>query len=255
MKILVIAWQAVRGYVRDRVLHSVLLFSVLFVLFSFFLSSLTIVESRKILLDFGLSAISLMGVVLALFLGVTVIGTEMEKRTIYTVLSKPVRRSEYVLGKYLGAALISGLVHLLNLATLLLVLLYLGEGFPPGLAAAVFLMILESLIVLAVALFWSLVTSSLFLAASLTLALFLIGRSSLSLRVISEKTEQPVLKAILRFFYDLFPALDRFNIRELVAYGKPYPEGMVATSSLYFLAYVILVLSISILVIRRKDFS
>lgn len=254
MKILVIANQTVRSYIRDRVLHSVLLFSVLFVLFAFFLSTLTVVESRKILLDFGFSAISIMGVVLGLFMGVTVVGREIEKRTIYTVLSKPVGRTEYLVGKFLGSAIITLLVHALNALTLVVILYELGEGLPAGFFTTNYLMALESLLVMALALFFSLSLSSLFLAGSLTVAFFLVGRSSQSLHIISQKTGG-LAKILLRILYDFFPSLDRFNIRELVAYGKPYPEGMATVSTLYFFAYLLFLLALSAHLIRRKDFT
>lgn len=252
-KILVIAWQTVRSYVRDRVLHSVLLFSVLFVAFSFFLSTLTIVETRKILLDFGLSAISIMGVMLSLFLGVTVVGKELERRTIYTVLAKPVRRSEYVMGKFLGAACLILVVHILNGFTLWAMLQQLDSGIPAGFLSANYLMLLESILVLGLALFLSLALSSLFLASCLALAFFLIGRSNYSLGLLAGKMGSMPAKWALRAIHDVFPSLDRFDIRELVAYGKAYPEGMVALSSMYFVVYVILLLGASVIIIQRKD--
>lgn len=254
-KIPVIALQTVRSYIRDRVLHSVLLFSVLFVAFSFFLSTLTIVESRKILLDFGLSAISLMGVAISLFLGVTVVGKEIEKRTIYTVLAKPVGRGEYLLGKFAGSAVVALLVHGLNAATLWVTLEQAGEGVPAGFVAANYLMLLESLLVMVLALFFSLALSSLFLSASLSVAFFLIGRSNYSLGVLAQKAESPVTRGILRILRDIFPSLDRFNIRELVAYGKPYAEGMPSMSTVYFLAYLALLLAGCMILIRRKDLT
>lgn len=255
MKILVIALQTLRSYIRDRVLHSVLLFSILFVAFSFLLATLTIVEPRKILLDFGLSAISLMGVMLSLFLGVTVVGKEIEKRTIYSVLAKPVGRSEYLLGKFLGSAAVALIVHALNAVTLWFTLFEAGEGLPQGFLQANYLMLLESLLVLALSLFFSLTLSSLFLAASLSLSLFMIGRSNHSMALIAEKTESPAGRWLLRAMRDLFPSLDRFNIRELVAYAKPYPEGMVGISSVYFVAYLGLLLAACCFLIRRKDLT
>jgi ABC-type transport system involved in multi-copper enzyme maturation permease subunit len=219
------------------------------------LSSLTFLESRKIMLDFGLSAISILGILISLFLGVTVVGREIEKRTIYTVLAKPVSRGQYLLGKFLGAAVVALLVHVLNAVTLWLILLQLGEGMPHGFLAANYLMLLESWLVLALALCLSLLLSSLFLAASLALAFFLIGRSNHSLAVIAEKAESPLVRSLLRALKDVFPSLDRFNIRELVAYSKAYPAGMVPTSSLYFVAYLVLLLAGSILLLRRKDLS
>lgn len=252
-KILVIARQTLQAYVRDRVLHSVLLFSVLFVGFSYFLSSLTIIEPRKILLDFGLSAVSLMGVLLALFLGVTMVGKEMEKRTIYSVLAKPVGRGTYILGKFLGSAFVMLFVHTLNALTLWVVLQQLGEGMPEGFMAANYLMLLESLLVMGLALFFSLASSSIVLAASLSLAFFLIGRSNHSLGALAEKMPAGAVNFLLRTLRDVFPSLDRFNIRELVAYAKPFPPEMLSVGSLYFAAYLALLLLGSCLLLQRKD--
>lgn len=250
----VIALQTIRGFIKDRLFHSSLVFSALFLLFCYFLSTLTIVESRKILLDFGLSAISLCGVMIALFLGSTVVGKEIEKRTIYTVLSKPVSRQGYLLGKLLGGCVVIAAAHVLNLLTLCLVLWMNGEGSPSGLVASVYLMILESSLIAAIALFFSLATSSLMLASALSIGVFLIGRSSQTLQAVLAKSEG-VGAWLIRALRDVFPSLDRFNIREVVAYGKPYPEQMLTTSSFYFAAYFLLVVAACVLVFRKKDLT
>lgn len=254
MTVLVIAKQTVLGYAKDRLFHSSLVFSVLFVLFCYFLSSLSIVETRKVMLDFGLSAISISGILVSLFLGITVVGMEIEKRTVYTVLSKPIARHSYLIGRLLGGAVVAAMVHAFNLLSLSLVLYALGEGFPGGLVAATYLMTLESVLVMAIALLFSLSTSSLVLASALSIAVFLIGRSGQTLRIVSEKTESVATRALLRILYDVFPSLERFNIRELVAYAKPYPQEMLFTSSAYFLTYLTLMLAASVLVFRKKDF-
>lgn len=248
-----ITWQSLRHYARDKVFYSALVFSVLFVAFALFLSTLTIVETRKVLLDFGLGAISIVGVGISFFLGITAVGGEIEKRTIYTVLAKPVRRSEYLAGKFLGTFLVSGAVHVLNLLTLGGIILLIGEQLPAGLGAVTYLMVLESALLIAIALLFSLSTSSIALAASLSIAVFLIGRSSYSLYLLAQKSESTLLAGIAKAAYIVFPSLDRFDIREVVAYSKPYPDGMLGVSSLYFAAYLVLVLSVAFLIFRRKD--
>lgn len=252
--VFVIAKQTVFGYAKDRLFHSSLVFSILFILFCYFLSSLSIVETRKVMLDFGLSAISLTGIVISLFLGITIVGMEVEKRTVYSVLSKPIGRHSYLIGRLLGGAVVAAIVHGFNLLSLSLLLYALGEGFPPGLLAATYLMTLESILIMGVALFCSLSTSSLLLASAISIAVFLIGRSGQTLRIVSEKTQSELARALLRILYDVFPSLDRFNIRELVAYAKPYPQEMLFTSSAYFLAYLFLMIAASVLVFRKKDF-
>lgn len=253
--IYVIGKQTLYSYARDRIFHSSLVFSALFVLFSFLISTLTLVEPQKLLLDFGLSAISMAGIAISLFLGNTVVGKEIEKRTIYTILSKPISRTEYLIGKFLGCTLVIIFVHIANMATLSLVLYNVGEPFPAGFLACGYLMVLESLLVLAISLFLSIYTSSLLLATSLSIAFFLIGRSSQSLQGMIKKSSSAGSKAVVKILYDIFPSLDRFNIREVVAYSKPYPSGMIQMSTLYFFAYLALLLFLSFLIFQKKDLT
>jgi Cu-processing system permease protein len=247
-----IAKQAVTSYARDRIFHAVLVLALMMVLFSVFLATLTTLEQRKILLDFGQASISLAGIGFAILLGSTIVRKEMESRTIYTILSKPVRRTEYLAGKFLGAAVVVMLVHVICAAALGLVIFALGDTLPDGFVAAFYLTMLEALLVLAIALAFSLWCSSTILAATLSFAVFLIGRSNYSFRVMAEKTEG-LPKALVKIAYGIFPSLQRFDIRDLVAYGKPYPEGMLSISSLYFLAYLALALGAAFLLFRKKD--
>jgi ABC-type transport system involved in multi-copper enzyme maturation permease subunit len=250
-----IAGQTFKSFVRDKIFYSTLIFSVLFICFTLFLSTLTIVEEKKILLDFGLAAISIVGVVLSFFLGVTVIGSEMDKRTIYVVLSKPVRRGEYLVGKFLGAFLVSLVVHLLNAVTLMIVIFWAGETLPPGFWATIYLMVLESAVLIAISILFSLSTSSIALASSLAIASFLIGRSNHMFRVFAEKTDSAITRILVKVLGAVFPSLDRFDIREVVAYSKPYPPEMIPVSSGYFVLYLTMVLLVAYLVFRRKDLT
>jgi Cu-processing system permease protein len=251
----VIAVATVKGFARDRVFHATLIFSILFTLFSYLLAQLTIIESRKILVDFGLSAISICGVLLALLVGITAIGREVETKTIYTVLSKPISRTHYLLGKYLGCALSCLIAHILISCSLLLILHQLGEGYPDGLLACFYLMTLETLFVLAIALYFSTSVSSSFLAGSITVAIFLIGRSANTFKIISNRSNSLTPKYVTRFFYDVFPNLERFDVRELVAYSKPIDQQILIWSSLYFAAYCIAFLTMTALRLRRKDLA
>lgn len=253
--IFTIAKQTLYSYARDRIFHSSLIFSVVFVTFSYLVSTLTMLESQKILLDFGLAAISLAGIVISLFLGTTIVGKEIEKRTIYTVLSKPIGRAEYLAGKFLGGAFVVIFVHIANMLTLLLVLRAASEPIPQGFYACVYLMVLESMLILAISLFLSVFTSSLLLASSLSIAFFLIGRSSQSFQYLANRSESQGSKIFVKILYDILPSLDRFSIREVVAYSKPYPQGMIAASSLYFTAYLLLILFLTFGVFQKKDLT
>ena len=247
-----VAINTLRGFSRDKVFHATLVFAVLLVSFSYGFSTLSLVESTKILLDFGLTAISLCGILISIALGVGALSREIESKIVYTMISKPISRVEYLLGKYLGCAMVVILVHLIMSFTLSLLLWAEASSFPDGMWACLYLMTLESLIILAAGIFASIFSSSI-LAASFTMGIFLIGRSSYFFKHAMEQANDGFSRWMFRFLYDVLPNLDRFNIRELTAYSKPYPPNLLPWSTLYCLGYAALFLIFSSILFRRRD--
>lgn len=241
-----------RQFVRDRIFYVVMLVALFLMAFSYFLSTLTIVENRKILLDFGFAAVSLAGVMTAIFLGMIAMAREVENRVIYSILTKPVSRSAYVVGKFLGSTAVLAAVHVLFALTILLILRLSGEQAPDGYFACMLLIFLENTLVLSVAFLASTVTTSL-VATGLSIAVFLIGRSSLGFQTMAEKAVTPEIRLITRGLYYIFPNLERFNIRDVVAYGKTYPDSMVWVALLYMAVYVTMCLAGSCLIFRKRD--
>ena len=250
--ILTIAINTLRGFSRDRVFHATLFLSIALVLFSYGLSTLTIVESQKLLLDFGLAAVSLSGALISIFLGISAVSQEIQTKVIYSILSKPIPRVAYLIGKYFGAGLVVLVAHVIMSLTLCAITIAIGTGLPDGLFACFYLMFLESLIILAIALFSSIFSSTV-LATSFTIGMFLIGRSAYAFRTASERSTDEFTRWFLRGLHDILPNLERYNIREVVAYSKPYPENMIAMSSAYGLVYITFFLAFSALLFHRKD--
>lgn len=240
------------GFTRDRIFHATMLLALALVLFSYALSSLTIVETQKILLDFGLMAISLSGVAIAIFLGISSVAKELEAKTIYTVLSKPISRTTYLIGKYLGCSVVLFVVHLMIAATLAALVSAMGGGMPTSYWECVYLMYLESLVILAIALFASIFSSTI-LSTSFTIGMFIIGRSAYFFMTLSDRSHDAAQKMLFKALYYFLPNLDRFNIRDVTAYSKPYPDGMLLTSSAYFVAYTTLFLVMSAYLFQRRD--
>ncbi|HEY8279157.1 MAG TPA: ABC transporter permease subunit [Bdellovibrionota bacterium] len=238
--------------VRDRVFCVVLVAALLMIGFSYLLATLTIVESRKILLDFGFSAVSMASGMAALYIGIVSMAREIEQRTIYSVVTKPISRSAYLLGKFLGSAAVVAAAHLLLALNLAGILWLMGESLPAGFASCLFLMLLETWIILGLAFLCSSFSSSV-LAAGITIALFLIGRSNSSLLTIAEKGLTPGTRALARFLYYFTPNLERFNVRDVVAYGRPFPEEMLWTGLAYAAAFVAACLAASCLFLGKRD--
>src|SRR5918999_617591 len=193
--IALVALHVFRDSVRDKVLYSIVAFAVLLMAVSYLIGQLTAGEDLKIIKDLGLAAMSMFGLFIAVFIGIGLIAREIDRRSIYAVLAKPVRRHEFIVGKYLG--LVGTL--LVNLAVMTLayyaVLAYMGWTLPPNvvnaspsgptdprLLLAIVMIACELSLVTAVALFWSTFSSNAFISAAFTVGLYIAGQFGADLR-------------------------------------------------------------------------
>ena len=247
-----IAFNSWKQMVRDRIFYVVLIVACLMLGFSYLLATLTIIVSRKILLDFGFSAVSLASGATAVYIGIVSMAREIEQRTIYSVVSKPISRSVYLMGNFLGSFAVLAVTHLLLSLNIAGILLLMGETMPDGFTACLFLIFLETVILLALAFLFSSFTSSM-LAAGFTAAFFLIGRSNPSFELMATKALTSGTRKVAMALYYVTPNLERFNLRDVVAYGQPYPAEMLPIGVLYAVAYVSVCLAASCVILRRRD--
>jgi Cu-processing system permease protein len=250
--ILAISISTWKEFVRDKIFFIVLIVALFILGFSSFLSTLTIIENRKIMLDFGFAAASLAGLATAVFLGVVSMAREIENRTIYTILTKPVSRTSYVIGKFIGSSAVLFAVHVFLSVTIWAILFSIGEDPPQGFTSCMALMFLENLILLSVAFLLSSISSSL-VSAGITISIFLIGRGSVSFQLLAEKALSDEVKFLANAIYLIFPNLERFNLREVVAYGKPFPESMIWIGLAYSFAYILFSISSCCLIFQKRD--
>jgi ABC-type transport system involved in multi-copper enzyme maturation permease subunit len=248
--LIVATWKSL---LREKVFYGVLVASILIVGFSYLLATLTIIESRKILLDFGFTAISVSGLLISLFVGIYSLAKELESKTIYSVIAKPVSRTTFLFGKYVGCALVLAAAHLFLGLVLMGVLSVAGEQAPQGFVECIFLIFSENLVILSVAFCVSVFISSAFLAGALTFAVFLIGRASIDLFAMAEKGGTKEVRVIARGLYWLAPNLERYNIRDVVAYGREFPATMMSHGLFYALLYIAFALGIAAILFERKD--
>ena len=252
---------------RQRILIGVLVASLLLILFGVLISGLFMRDTLKILLDICLTSVSLGGLLVPFFLSINLLAVDIERKTIYTILSRSVSRTEYILGKFLGLALLAGIVMmLLTVATFLAVLLawmiyppHLFAKFSPlpillstGMAF-LGIQILNSAVFL-----WCSVTTSSFLATLLTISTYIIGHSVedvvrfMALKVkgveIALSTE---LTAKLALY--VFPNLAAFDLKQRAAYNLPTPLPEIATLTLYGVVYIALMLLLTTVFFQRRD--
>jgi ABC-type transport system involved in multi-copper enzyme maturation permease subunit len=253
--------------VRDRVPYSMVAFAVLLIAASYLISQLTAGQDLKIIKDLGLAAISWFGLLIAIFIGIGLVSKEVERRSVYALLAKPMTRGQFILGKYAG--LVFTLV--VNLSAMAVafaaVLAYIDAVTPPNvkagwaapaldprLAVGVVLTLAELMVVTAIALFFSTFSSPL-LAALFTFGLWVAGHFNQDLRNFDAVLDVAPVVWLAKALYYVLPNLAPFNIRAEVAHGIAVPIGTVALTLAYAAVYISILLIAAIAVFRRRDFK
>ena len=247
-----IALNTFREAIRDRILYLLLVFAILVIGLSRLLSLLTVGSEEKIIKDVGLSAISLFGVLTAVFVGVSLVFKEIERRTVYTLLANPVRRWQFVAGKFAGLLAVLALNVVLMFVALALVLAWRGESAWP-LLPAILLILVELTVVTAFALLFSSLTNPV-LAAVWTFAVYVAGHLAWSLPLLELKLPAGPARVLCEVVYWLLPHLDDLSINAEVVHALVLPPGQIAVAAVYGLSYAAVVLALACLAFERKDF-
>jgi len=262
-----IALNVFRESVRDKVLYNLVLFAILMMAASYLLGQLTAGQDYKIVIDLGLSAMSVFGVFIAVFIGIGLVSKEVERRSIYALLAKPIERYQLVLGKYAGLVL-TLLVNIAVMAVgLYAVMHYVAGQFPPEFVAtwdvppsdprilkAVSLILVELALVTAIALFFSTFSTPI-LSAALTFGLWIAGHFSADLRNFEQVVQSPIAAAFARGLYWVLPNLATFDVKGRVAHGQPIEAGYMVLAVAYGLTYIAVLLVASVTIFSRRDFK
>lgn len=251
--VLTIAANSFREAVRDRILYLLLAFAAILIAVSRFVSMLTVGDEAKIVKDFGLSAISVFGVLTAMFVGVSLVFKEIERKTVYTLLANPVRRWQFVAGKYLGLLAVLAMNVVSMTAVLAVALALLGESTLPLLPAIV-LTFAQLALVAAFAILFSSYTNPV-LAAVGTAATYAVGHLSWSFDLLKARTGGAAARAACDLLHAVLPNLDRLDVKAQVVHGAALPAGFVAVGLVYAFAYAAAIVVLACLVFERREFS
>ena len=259
-QMLAIAKNTFREAIRDRILYGFLFFAVLLILFSVVLGQLSFNQQIRCTLDVGLAGISFFSVLIAIFLGITLLHKEIEKRTIYTVLSKPVSRATYLLGKFLGLAATMAVQIMLMVAVFFAVLLLMGGELTSGLFFALVLIFFEVLLVISLALFFTSFSSP-FLSGIFCLGIFAAGRNADLITELAKTKSlewlRPILEgvtAVLPNFYLFFPSGKMVEESWATVHDQFVSTGYLASTVGYGLIYTGAFLVFSMALLSRRDF-
>lgn len=253
-RIFAIAHNTFRETLRDRILWSVLVVMLALIFFSLFVGSISLGQDPRMIVDFGLTAVYLLQIFVAIFIGSMLIYKEVERKTFFLIIPKPIRREEIILGKCLGLSATTVVVTTLTTLTLCGILFLRGiGGFYVPIILSVALSVLESTILILVSILFSGLTSPI-LSAVYTIAFFLVGHSSAILRSLIELQTSFFSEYALKAAYYILPNLEKFNIRNEVVYGTiPDGRGVVA-AVLYALCYGVLLFLLARAMFSKKEF-
>lgn len=251
--ILVIAANTFRENLRDKILYNLLLFAGLLMGASMLLADLTITEHYKIMTDMGLAAINLVGVFIAVFVGIGLVSKEIERRTIYTIVARPISRAQFVVGKYLGLVTTLALNVLIMLSVFLLTLWGYQAPVHWALVQAVQLIMVELMLITAIGLFFS-TFSSATLSAIFTIGLYIIGHVTTDLRGLAQQSQSEAVKAVANGVYYLCPNLDMLNMKGQAAMGIAIPLTYQALATTYGLLYAGMLIVGACLIFQQRDF-
>lgn len=254
-RIISISKNTFREAIRDRVLYNLVIFVLLIVACAILLGDLTDGQEARTIVNIGLNAMLLFGAFIAIFVGVGLVSKEIEKRTVYSVFSKPVRRGEFIVGKYLGLCL-TLLVNVLIMGVgVSLALVYVGGSrLALSIWGGIFLIFLELAIITAVAILFSSFSSPA-LSALLGFLVFLIGHLSSSLFDLAKGLESRSATIVFTIVYYTFPNLANFSFRTEAALGLVPNAAMIAGGTLYAFVYVAILLIASGLIFSRRNFK
>ncbi|NEQ47749.1 MAG: ABC transporter permease [Leptolyngbya sp. SIOISBB] len=256
LRIWVVATNVFKEVIRDRVLYLTGLYAVLLFAAAALLPSVAANAQDKIILDIGLAGIHLMGLVVTVFVGTSLINKEIEKRTVLVLIAKPVSRLEFILGKHLG---LSGVLAVLlgGLTAIYFGVLALNQieftGF--SLLLAIFYTFVELMLLTAAALLFGVFTSSL-LATLFTIGVYLMGHLSQDIVAFGQLTDSALFQRVTNGMYLVLPDLERLNLRNEAVYGTalfPAPPELIG-DLLYGLLYTALLLTVAVFIFARRQF-
>jgi ABC-type transport system involved in multi-copper enzyme maturation permease subunit len=268
-RVALVAWHVFKESVRDRVLYAIAAFALLLVGASIAIGEITAGQDLKIMKDLGLATIELAGVLMAVFIGVGLVAREIDRRSIFALLAKPLPRPAFVVGKFAGLVLTLAVNVAGMTVALFLVLAWLQWTSPdnvragweapamdPRLLVQVLLIVIELALLTAIALFFSTFSSSALMSVVFTVGLFVAGLSSADLRNFNQIVDAPAVGWLVAAIGWVVPAFSAFDIKSQVVHGLPFGgASFVGYTIAYALIYIAAVLAAATAIFSRREFK
>ncbi len=251
----VVALNTFREAVRDRVLYNLVFFALVMMVAAIVVGQISIGIEQIVIVTLGLSAISVIGLLIAVFIGVGLVSKEIDKRTLYALLAKPLRRWEFLTGKFAGLVFTLAVNTAAMAVALFLALYYVKhsmERADVAVLVAVYFILLKLALVVALAMLFSCFTTPL-LAILFTAGLYVAGLFVHELRGLQAEEIGPALAAVLRWLSYLLPNFENFDVMGAAAHGRAIPGALIAQNTLYAALYCAIALIVAAAIFSRRN--
>jgi Cu-processing system permease protein len=253
--IFTIAKNTIRETLRDRILLAACFLVLIIISFSVFIGSISIDQNIRMIIDFSLSAIYVLQIFVAIFIGSMLLYKEIDRKTFFLILPKPISMTSVILGKCAGLLATTALVSFISTLSLIAILFIKGQGFifAPAIILSIGMSLIESSVLILLSILFSSFTSPI-LSAIYTIGFFLIGHSGEFIRYLLATTESGFKQALLSGAYYVLPNLEKFNIRNDVVYGSIPDTRALLFSVIYGIAYTALLFLLARFTLSKKEY-
>jgi ABC-type transport system involved in multi-copper enzyme maturation permease subunit len=250
-----VALNTFREAVRDRVLYNLVFFALVMMVAAILVGQISVNIEQIVIVTLGLSAISIIGLLISVFIGVGLVSKEIDKRTLYVLLAKPLRRWEFILGKFAGLALTLTVNTAAMSAGLFLALFYVKHSIgrtDSAVLVAVYFILLKLALVVALAMLFSCFTTPL-LAILFTAGLYIAGLFVHEMRNMQAGTIDPALSGLLRGISYVLPNFENFDVMGAAAHGRVIPGILIAENTIYAALYCAIVLVAAMAIFSQRN--
>ena len=250
-----VALNTFREAVRDRVLYNLVFFALVMMAAAILVGQISVNIEQIVIVTLGLSAISIIGLLISVFIGVGLVSKEIDKRTLYALLAKPLRRWEFILGKFAGLSLTLAVNTAAMSAGLFLALFYVKHSIArtdSAVLVAVYFILLKLALVVALAMLFSCFTTPL-LAILFTTGLYIAGLFVHDMRGLQGGLMDPALGRLLRWISYLLPNFENFDVMGAVAHGRAIPGALIAQNTVYAALYCAIVLALTMAIFSQRN--
>ena len=262
-----LAWITFKEGLKNRALFGLLIMVIFMFAVTVTLTNLFMRDIIKVASDLSLATISFSGLLLVMFIGINLLAKDIDKRTIYMVISRPISRAEYIVGKFCGLSVlvIASVLFVGIISTLPVFLSGLGYSNPMSIFkwdiyfTAIVFIAMKLVLLTSVIVFFSSFTSTSFISLVLTIATYIIGSTTEVVRgLLDVKTEgmdiSPAIAAIIKIVYYIFPNFSAFDLKLQASHGLAIPDGYILWTTLYWIFYMGIMISAGAIIMKRREF-